>query len=117
MFKPQPKPQKYKKVSKVHVWYTVMHEEIIPQFDRWGIRSCEINLHQCIGNRYLGFAHTKKRNNIHTPEELRRVVLACQPCHNIVEYMCIQYTGKTMTNYLEEIIQKREAKLKAQGIY
>lgn len=111
-----PKPTKQKKVGKTEEWYNVMHNEIIPQFEKWGIYSCEINTKQCVKSMYLGFAHTKKRRNITTPEDLRRVVLACQPCHNIVEYMCIQYTGKTMTNFLEEIIQRREAELKRKNL-
>ena len=117
MFNPQPKPEKKKKTSKQDEWYTVMHNEIIPQFEKWGITVCELNFDGCVKNMYLGFAHTKKRRNITTPEDLRRVVLACQPCHHVVEYSCVQHTGKPMTPYLEEIILERELRLKKIGIY
>ncbi len=116
MFNPQPKPVKKKKVSKQEIWSNVMHLEIIPQFERWGIYSCEIRKDGCLPTMYLGFAHTKKRREITTPEDLRRVVLACQPCHHIVEYKCMEVTGKTMTEYLDEIIESRELRLKRQGI-
>lgn len=112
MFNPQPKPEKRKKESKVKIWLNVMHEEIIPQFEKWGIRTCEIGLEDCVKTIYLGFAHTKKRRNIETPEDLRRVVLACQSCHHKVEYHCKEITGKSMGEFLEDIIQKRETRLK-----
>lgn len=111
-----PKPKKQKKISKTEVWYRVMHEEIIPQFDKWGIRVCEIKTDYCKQTMYLGFAHTKKRRDIHTPEDLRRVVLACQPCHEIVEYKCQATYGVSMTEYLDRIIQKRNELLQKQGL-
>lgn len=112
-----PKPVKKKKVSKQQKWYKVMHEEIVPQFEKWDIKYCEINFSEvCRIYTYLGFAHTKKRRNISNDEDLRRVVLACQPCHEIVEYNCINRTGKKMTDYLEDIIKKRENKLKKKGL-
>lgn len=110
-FNPQPKPIKVKKISKIDEWNTVRDTEIIPQFKEWGITSCEIRLFPCVKSMYLGFAHTKKRRYIKTPEDLRRVVLACEPCHTLVEYFCKRQTGKTMTEFLEEIIQKREKML------
>lgn len=114
---PFPKPTKKVKVSKVDEWYKVMHSEIIPQFQRWGITTCEIKLSvHCRLTNYLTFAHTKKRRKITTPEDLRRVVLACQPCHEVVEYSCIDVTGKTMQEYLDEIIENREERLRILGI-
>lgn len=117
MIKPQPKPVKQKKKSKQEIWHNIVQNELIPQFEKWEITTCELNFYNCVKNRYLGFAHTKKRRYIETPEDLRRVVLACQPCHHVVEYLCVQTTGKTMTNYLEGVIQQRETKLKELGIY
>ena len=117
MYNPQPKPTKKKKSYKQKEWYTVMHNEILPQFEKWGITSCEIKLDRCVQTMYLGFAHTKKRKDIYTSDDLRRVVLACQSCHEVVEYHCMENTGKTMTDYLENIIQIRELKLKKLGIY
>lgn len=111
------KPTKKKKTSKVEVWDKVRTDEIIPQFELWGIRYCELKFEdRCVTYMYLGFAHTKKRRNITTPEDLRRVVLACQPCHDIVEYHCKEYTGMDMTEYLDGVIANREAMLKAKGL-
>lgn len=114
-FNPVPKPQKRKKQNKVGEWNKIRDTEIIPQFKAWGIVTCEIRLNPCLKFRYLGFAHTKKRRQITSPDDLRRVVLACQPCHDLVEYQCKRITGKTMTEYLEEIIQKREEMLRKRG--
>lgn len=116
MFKSYPKPTKQKKTSKQEVWYNVMHNEIVPQFELWGITWCELNLDGCVKTSYLGFAHTKKRRNITTPEDLRRVVLACQSCHHIVEYQCVAKTGKTMTEYLDEVIERRRERLCKLGL-
>lgn len=102
-----PKPEKRKKVSKQAEWYKVMHGELIPQFQEWGITSCEIGFDSCTKMTYLGFAHTKKRRFISSDEDLRRVVLACQPCHSTVEYFCKEKTGQDMTIFLEGIISKR----------
>ena len=108
IFSPQPKPEKRKKQNKIGEWHKVLHEEIIPQFKTWGITTCEIGLTPCLHFRYLGFAHTKKRRNIKTSRDLRQVVLACEPCHTLVEYSCKEMTGKTMTEYLENIIKNRK---------
>lgn len=110
-----PKPKKVKKVSKQEHWYNVMHNEILPQFEKWGITTCEIKSEKCTNTTYLGFAHTKKRRDITTPEQLRRVVLACQPCHEVVEYHCKNVFGMTMEAFLEIIIKNRQEYLKTRG--
>jgi hypothetical protein len=110
-FLPQPKPPKHKKRNKTEEWKTIRDNEIIPQFKEWGIVTCEIGLFPCVKYRYLGFAHTKKRRQIRSQDDLRRVVLACEPCHSIAEYSCVKVTGKPMTEFLEEIIKKREKML------
>lgn len=111
-----PKPPKRKKKNKQGEWYNIMHNEIVPQFNKWGIYSCELRLSGCILTLYLGFAHTKKRRNIINDEDMRRVVLACQPCHERVEYHSVENTGKTMTDYLEGVIIARENNLRAKGL-
>lgn len=102
-----PKPEPVKKISKMQEWYIVKRTEIIPQFIVWGIHTCEIRSYQCINSSLLGFAHTKKRRHITTHKELLRVVLACQPCHNIVEYRCKEVYGMSMTEFLDGIIDNR----------
>ena len=111
-----PKPEKRKKQDKVGEWAKVRDNEIIPQFKVWGIYVCEIQLDGCRKFIYLGFAHTKKRRDINTPEDLRMVVLACDFCHHIVEYFCVQKTGKTMQAFLEGIIEKRMERLRLNGV-
>lgn len=89
-------------------WEKVRRTELIPQFEEWGITTCEIKIEGvCWNNNALGFAHTLKRRDITTPEQLRRVVLACNPCHDIVEHRCQEYFGVSMETYLEGIIKRR----------
>ena len=97
-----PKPEKKKKVNE---W-----EKIRPllkkNFEKFGIVTCEIKLSGCLINNFLGFAHIDKRIKL-KEGELIKAVLACQPCHYKVEYFCKEYTGKTMREFLTEIIQNR----------
>jgi len=101
---PVPKPVKQKKISKVQKWNKI-RKELVKEFEEKGIVSCEIGLENCTRTRFLGFAHTKKRRDV---TDLRRVVLACQPCHEKVEYCCFRWTGKNMEDYLEDIISNRK---------
>lgn len=78
--------------------------ELKKQFQDWGITTCEIRLEGCRNNWSLGFAHTRKRRDV---TDLKRVVLACNPCHSKVEYFCNEYTGMNMEDYLESIIERR----------
>lgn len=113
-----PKPQKQKKKSKVREWAEVRDKELVPQFQEWGITTCEIIVpNYCKRGLFLGFAHTKKRRDIITPEDLRRVVLACQPCHDIVEYRCQEFFGMTMTEYLDLIIERRNELLQKKTLW
>jgi len=94
--------------KKTMEWEKVRKTELIPQFESWGITSCEIHLEGvCWNNNALGFAHTKKRRDIKTPEDLREVVLACNPCHAIVERHCQEYFGVDMLVFLRGIIERR----------
>ena len=100
---PVPKPVKQKKESKIAGWSRIQ-KELVEDFRKAGIKSCEIKLGCCTKNWLLGFAHTKKRRYI---TDIKRVVLACQPCHEQVEYFCKKITGKTMEEFLELIINAR----------
>jgi len=94
--------------KKTKEWEKVRKTELIPQFESWGITSCEIHLEGvCWNSNALGFAHTKKRRDIKTPEDLREVVLACNPCHDIIEYHCQEYFGVDMLTFLRGIIERR----------
>jgi hypothetical protein len=100
---PVPKPFHKKKISKVATW-TKARGGLVKEFAKMGITSCEIKLHRCTGNQFLGFAHTVKRRNV---TDIKRVVLACVNCHSMIEYAPIRWTGKPMEEYLEGIIKAR----------
>lgn len=74
--------------------------ELKKEFEARGIVTCEIGFKDCWHNNALSFAHTKKRRNT---IDLKRVVLACVPCHDEVE----KWGEAKMEVYLEEIIKKR----------
>lgn len=59
--------------------------ELKPAFQRAGITTCEAQLDGCWRDNGLGFAHRLKRRNITTEEELRRVALLCNACHDVLE--------------------------------
>jgi len=101
---PVPKPVKQVKLSKVQIWNRI-RRQLKKDFEKMGITTCELKLEGCKHDNFLGFAHTKKRREV---TDLRRVVLACQPCHEKVEFCCTRWTGKRIEEYLEEIISKRE---------
>lgn len=89
--------------SKTKEWNRIK-AELKKEFEEKGITSCEIGLESCTGDNFLGFAHTKKRRNV---TDLKRVVLACNNCHSRIEYACVRWTGKSMEEFLEGIIQNR----------
>lgn len=105
---PVPKPVKSPKLSKVQIWNRI-RKQLKKDFEEMGITTCELRLDGCTHNRFLGFAHTKKRRDV---TDLRRVVLACQNCHEKVEYCSFRWTGKNMEDYLEGIMAKRNEKTK-----
>ena len=80
-------------------------------FQRWGITSCEIRFGGCWNDNALGFAHVDKRKNL-GEGELTKVVLACNPCHDVVE----KWPSSKMREFLEKIIKDREDWLKSKGI-
>lgn len=94
-------------MKKTNKWLKIK-KELIKEFDEMGIRTCELKLDgRCTHSIYLTLAHTKKRRNITTEADLRRVVLACQHCHEIIEYKSQELFGMTMTEYLDQVIEKR----------
>lgn len=106
MIYPVPKPIKQIGLSKVQIWNRI-RKQLKKDFEKAGITSCELKLEGCVHNNFLGFAHTKKRRDV---TDLRRVVLACQNCHERVEFCCFRWTGKNMEDYLEQIISMRKEK-------
>lgn len=78
--------------------------ELKVEFQRKGITTCEIKMAGCYNNNALSFAHIDKRRYL-AEGELKAVVLACIPCHNIVE----QWPREKMRAHLENIISNRNA--------
>lgn len=85
--------------KKTKEWAKV-RKELKKDFETMGITTCELRVEGCWNNNALSFAHTLKRRNV---TDLKRVVLACVPCHQKVERMI----EAQMEAYLENIIKKR----------
>lgn len=90
-----------KKVS----WDTT-RAKLKKKFQEMGITSCELRMNGCTPFQFLGFAHTKKRADIKTQEDLEDVVLACTNCHQKVEFGR-GVTHKMMYDKLKEVISGR----------
>lgn len=103
-FQPVPKPVKVKKLSKIQKW-NIVRKELKIRFEKAGITSCELRLPGCLKDNFLGFAHTTKRRDV---KDLKKVVLACQNCHEKIEYAPVRWTQQPMQEYLEGIIRGRK---------
>jgi len=78
------------------------------KFEKWGITSCELRYpNVCWRDNALGFAHAKKRRFL-KPEELGIVILACSPCHDILESL----PHDLMEVEVMQVIKQRQKKLK-----
>lgn len=91
--------------KKTKAWNDV-RKELIPKFEAAGITRCELQWQGCCGAMYLGFAHSRKRRHITTPEGLREVILACTMCHNQLERM------KNMEEVVKGVIEARTTPIK-----
>jgi hypothetical protein len=75
---------KLKRGKKTKAWEKV-RRSLKLEFVGMGIQTCELRLPGCAFDNLLGFAHALKRRNIHTDQDMRRVILACNICHDILE--------------------------------
>jgi len=109
-FHPVPKPNRKEKKAvkalgmgkKTQEW-TDERKVLKEEFEKLGITTCELGLPGCARTNFLGFAHLDKRRNL-TLEDLPKVVLACNPCHDEVELLNRIRMGKI----LSEIIKNRK---------
>jgi hypothetical protein len=69
---------------------------------RLGIFQCELHFDGCWRDPH-GFAHSRKRRNIITPEQLREAVIACNHCHSIIE----RWPESKMGDFVREILARR----------
>lgn len=67
-----------------------------------GITRCELRFSGCWGEQALGRAHLRKRRNLKAGE-LEIIVLACNPCHDIIE----AWPEERMTKHLQGVIAAR----------
>jgi hypothetical protein len=72
-------------------------------FEALGITSCELRYEGCRVNGMLGFAHGRKRRHLKGDELETLVVLACNPCHDNIEYL----GPERMLEIVERTIQQR----------
>ena len=73
------------KESKTAQWERVRRTILKPRFQKWGITRCEATWpHECWGETSLGFAHSKKRNDI-VGDEIEEVALLCVVAHQQVD--------------------------------
>ena len=70
--------------KKTKAWYAC-RAKLKTRFMRAGITTCELQYEGCWHDDGLGFAHSKKRRNITTEEQLEEVILSCSSCHDRVE--------------------------------
>lgn len=79
------------------------------EFEAIGVTSCELRYPgTCWGGYALGFAHSKKRRFITTLSDLRKVVLACNPCHDVLESL----PHDLMKVEVETVISTRKKNMK-----
>ena len=52
-------------------------------FENNNITCCE----KCGNRSFLTFAHSKKRADIKTQQDMEQVALLCQECHHFIEYL------------------------------
>ncbi len=72
-----------------------------PKFADAGITSCELSLPGCKQGLFLSFAHSKKRRDIYTQEDMEKVILTCQSCHHFIEVL-----GNRKIFTMEEIVER-----------
>ena len=56
------------------------------EYERKGITTCELKLTGCWHNNALSFAHRYKRSDPRCEHTFEGTVLACNPCHDKIEY-------------------------------
>lgn len=73
------------KAGKKTIAWSKIRAELKKEFEAKGITYCEVGYDGCTRNNYLSFSHGDKRRFL-TNDELRNlVVVACMPCHQILE--------------------------------
>jgi hypothetical protein len=109
-FNPIPKTYKAKKISRPLNKIGKRTRESLDnveqrkkEFAMAGITTCEARLKPCWRNNALGFAHEAKRRKL-TKEDLKKVILICNPCHGEIEV----WPAEEMKQFVNNVIANRE---------
>lgn len=70
--------------KKTRAWRNVV-VRLKKRYAALGITSCELRYEGCWGDQALGFAHGRKRKWLREDELENLCVLACNPCHDVLE--------------------------------
>lgn len=93
-----------KKVGRKTTEWKKVREEVVEFLKDINLPwTCEARLEGCTGELFLTLAHSKKRRNIESTEELKEVALLCQGCHSIVDAWKPEHTEK----YIKMLIERR----------
>lgn len=94
-------------ISKVQEWSKIKKIQE-KAFEKAGINECELRLTMCKPKLFLAFAHGKKRKELSGNELANLIVLACQPCHEHIEY---NIPKNQMLQVVEDTIRARKVKI------
>ncbi len=85
--KPMKRSGKLRPIGKKSRNWIVVRRRLSVEFAALGVTSCELRYEGCQGARMLGFAHGRKRRHLKGDELETLVILACNPCHDKIEYL------------------------------
>lgn len=72
-------------MGKGEIW-TKQRKKLKVEYEDKGITTCELRLEGCWNDNALGFAHRYKRSDPRCEHDFNGTVLACNPCHQKIEY-------------------------------
>lgn len=104
---PIEKKKKGEVISKVQEWSKIKKIQE-KAFEKAGITECELKLTMCKPKAFLSFAHGKKRKDLVGNELANLIVLACQPCHEHIEY---KITKEQMLKVVQDTIMARKVSI------
>jgi len=86
-------------------WDRIVRPKVTVEFEAVGIVSCELRFPTiCRFAFTAAFAHSKKRVDWYTLEDLEAVIVACSNCHGLIEHL-----GKRKVFTMEEIVERVRA--------
>ena len=71
---------------KTKAWNAV-RRQLKREYEAMGITSCELRYDGCRVDDMLSFAHGRKRRKLIGDELTSLTILACQPCHDRIEFL------------------------------